>query len=187
MTQLRSMRALGLAAIVLAVLVVGAPRAAEAQHGRGGHGSGGRGPVVVSPGFYGYPYAGWYPYFGFGWGPYFGSYFPYGYAPPGGLDLNVAFIAGAGGIDVQAKPGQADVWVDGKYVAEARDLDGYPTYLWLAEGAHHVVVYKEGYARFEEDIEVQRGMVKQLKVKLEKGASEPPGQKPGKTTGKNNT
>ncbi len=181
MTQWKRRRTIGAAALILAGLAVAVPQAAAAGHGRGGHG-----PVVVAPGFYGFPYAG-YPFFGFGWGPYFGPYFPYGFAPPGGLDLNVAFIAGAGGINVQAKPGQAEVWVDGKYVAEARDLDGYPTYLWLAEGAHHVVVYKGGYARFEEDIEVQRGMVKELKIKLEKGTSEPPGQKPGKTTGKSST
>ena len=179
MTQWKGMLAPGLAAFILTALAVGLPQAAEA------HGRGGRGPVVA-PGFYGFPYAG-FPYYAFGWGPYFGPYFPYAFAPPGGIDLNVAFIAGAGAINVQAKPGQAEVWVDGKYVAEARDLDGYPTFLWLAEGAHHVVVYKGGYARFEEDIEVRRGMIKELKVKLEQGASEPPGQKPGKTTGKNTT
>ena len=76
------------------------------------------------------------------------------------------------------------MWVDGKFVAEARDLDGYPSYLWLPEGAHHVVVYKGGYVRFEEDIEVQRGYRKDLKVRLEKGDSEPPGTEAGKGPGK---
>ncbi len=36
-------------------------------------------------------------------------------------------IAGFGAVDVDAKPNRADVWVDGKYVGEARDLDGYPS------------------------------------------------------------
>jgi hypothetical protein len=41
-------------------------------------------------------------------------------------------------------------------------------------------VYKGGYARFEEDVEVQRGYRKELKVRLEKGESQAPGLKPGK-------
>jgi hypothetical protein len=30
--------------------------------------------------------------------------------------------------------GDGRAWVDGKYVGEARDVDGYPSYLWLADG-----------------------------------------------------
>jgi hypothetical protein len=39
---------------------------------------------------------------------------------------------------------------------------------------------KGGYARFEDEIEVQRGYRKDLKVRLEKGESQPPGVRPGK-------
>jgi hypothetical protein len=42
-----------------------------------------------------------------------------------------------------------------------------------------VVVYKGGYKRFEEDIEVQPGFKRDLKIRLEKGDSTPPGPKPG--------
>ncbi len=94
--------------------------------------------------------------------------------------MSAAFASGYGAVDLNTKPGAAEVWVDGRYFAEARDLDGYPSYLWLPEGVHHLVVYKGGYARFEEDIDVQRGFRKELKVRLEKGESQPPGQKPGK-------
>lgn len=59
-------------------------------------------------------------------------------------------------------------------MAEARDLDGHPSYLWLAEGAHRVVVYRAGYARFEEEVDVHRGVVEDLKIRLEKGESVPP-------------
>ena len=71
-------------------------------------------------------------------------------------------------------PKQAEVWVDGKYVAEARDLDGDPSYLWLKQGPHHVVVYKAGFRSLEEDVDVPVGMIRQLKVALEKGESAPP-------------
>ena len=167
----------------LATMALALPQSADAR-GRGYHG-GYRGPVVVR-GFYGFGY----PYFGFGFGPYGGGYWgpgwgPYAYGPEGGIDMSAAFTAGYGAVDLNVKPGQAEVWVDGKFVAEARDLDGYPSYLWLPEGAHHVVVYKGGYARFEEDIEVQRGYRKDLKVRLDKGESQPPGQRPGKAPEKN--
>jgi hypothetical protein len=136
------------------------------------HPRGHRGPIFFGGrGFYGYgPFA-----FGYGYGPYFG---PYAYGPAGGIDLNVAMMAGYGGVDMDVKPGQAEVWVDGKFIAEAKELDGYPSYLWLKEGVHKVVVYKGGYKSFEEEIEVQRGFKKDLRVRLEKGESNAPGRRP---------
>jgi hypothetical protein len=159
--------ALGLA---LAVVVALSPSGADA-HARGG---GGRGHVVVG-GFYGYaPWYGW----GMGWGPWWGG--PWGYyGPEGGVDMGSAMIAGFGAIELNAKPNRADVWVDGKYVGEARDLDGYPSYLWLAEGPHRVAVYKGGFATFDEQIDVHRGMKTKIKVRLQPGDSAPPGPKPG--------
>ena len=164
----RTLRVVAVAALCAGSELV--PRAAEA-HPRGGfHG----GPVFVGGGFYGAPYWG----FGGGFGPYWGGS-PFG--PPGGLDPNVAAVAGLGAIEVEAKPNRAEVWVDGGYIGEARDLDGYPSYLWLKEGTHRVAVFKGGFAVFEQDIEVRRGLKTDLKVQLEKGASEPPGRKPGDT------
>lgn len=159
------------AAAALAGTSLLAPREAQA-HGRGGF----RGRAWVG-GFYGFgPYWG----FGYGWGPYFGPYFaPYAYRPAGGIDMGMAMMAGFGAVDVNVKPNRAEVWVDGKYIAEARDLDGYPSYLWLKEGPHHVVIYKGGHQRFEEDVEARPGIRTELKVRLEEGPSEPPGRKPG--------
>ncbi len=181
MTHGRRTRTLLAAAVLAAVVTL--PQAAQAN-GRGGRGGGYHGGPVVARGFYGYPYPYPYPYFGFGFGIGFGYYGPYvgpwAYGPPGGIDMSAAFAAGYGAVDLNVKPGAAEVWVDGKFVAEAKDLDGFPSYLWLAEGVHHVVVYKGGHARFEEDVEVQRGYAKALKVRLEKGESQPPGLRPGK-------
>jgi hypothetical protein len=158
-----------MAVAALAGMAMFVPDAAEA-HGRGGF----HGPVVVVGGgfyhgFYGYPYFGWgYPFYG-----------PYGFGTGGGIDPNVAMIAGLGAIEVNAKPGQAELWVDGRYYGEARDFDGYPSYLWLPEGNHHVALYRGGYALAEDDIEVHRGLKVEMKVKMEKGEAQPPGQKPG--------
>jgi hypothetical protein len=83
-------------------------------------------------------------------------------------------MSGLGGLDMSVNPKQAEVWVDGKYVAEARDLDGSPSYLWLKQGPHHLVVYEAGFRSLEEDVEVNVGMIRELKVKLEPGDSAPP-------------
>ena len=168
--MMRAMRA-GWSLSLAAALAGGAvlqPSEAEA-HGRGG---GHR--VVYGGGFYGWaPWSGW----GLGWGPYWGG--PWGhYGPEGGVDMGAAMIAGYGAIELQAKPNRADVWVDGKYVGEARDLDGYPSYLWLADGPHRIAVYKGGYATFDEQVEVRRGMRTRIKVQLQPGDSPPPGPMP---------
>jgi hypothetical protein len=83
-------------------------------------------------------------------------------------------MSGMGGLDVDVKPNRAEVWVDGKFVADARDLDGDPSYLWLKQGTHHVVVYKAGFKSFDEEVDVRTGVLRQLKLQLEKGDSQPP-------------
>ena len=165
------------AAMLLGAVGAALPDSAGA-HGRGGR----RGPtIVIRGGGFGYGY-GFSPYFGYGfgygpnWGPY--AYGPYAYGPAGGVDLNVAMMAGYGAVDMDVKPGQAEVWVDGKFIAEAKELDGSPSYLWLKEGVHRVVVYKGGYKSFDEEIDVQRGFKKDLRVRLEKGDTEAPGRRP---------
>ena len=163
------------AVVLLVTLGASLPAPALADPHRG-H----RGPVVVGRGYgYGFGY-GYGPSLGFGWGPYWGpwGYGPYAYGPEGGIDLNVAMMSGYGGVDMDVKPNQAEVWVDGKFIAEAKELDGYPSYLWLKEGVHKIVVYKGGYLRFEEEIEVQRGFKKDLRIRLEEGEALAPGRRP---------
>src|SRR6185295_17409890 len=152
-------------------LFIAFPRAADAR-GRIGF----RGAIVV-PGFFGWPhYAygyGW-PYCGFGsyWGPCYGPY------AQGGFNMGMAAAAGIGAIDLNVKPGEAEVWVDGRFTAEARDLDGSPSLLWLREGPHHVVIYKGGYSSFDEQVSVAPGQKMDLKVHLVKGDSPAPGARP---------
>lgn len=162
------------AVAAIAAMTALAPSEAQA---RGHHG----GVRIVVGGFYGYG-----PYFGLGWGYgyapyYYGPYSPYwgpyyGYAPStgGGIDPNVATIAGLGGINVNVKPAEAEVWVDGKYVGDAKNLGGHPSYLWLPVGTHHLQIRKGGYATFDTQVDVQRGMVRELKLHLKPGESGAP-------------
>jgi hypothetical protein len=156
-------------AVAMAGTVALQPREAEA-HGRGGRGGG---FVHGGGGFYS-PWIGYGAFSPWGWGGYGPGY----YEPEGGVSMGAAMVAGMGAVDLNVKPNQADVWVDGKYVAEARDLDGYPSYLWLAEGEHRIAVYKGGFQVFDEPISVRRGMKTQVKIKLQPGESQPPGPKP---------
>ncbi len=165
-----------LGALAVAGLSLFGTTAAEA-HGRGG------GRVIIRGGFRGGFGHGWYgfgPYGWYGFSPFFAPYWAYGpyYGPTGGVDMNVAMMAGFGAVEMNVKPNRAEVWVDGKYVADARDLDGYPSYLWLEKGPHHIAVYKAGYKTFEDDIDVTRGVKRELKLRLEPGNSLPPGPKP---------
>jgi PEGA domain len=153
------------------VVVAGAYRGGYRSH----YGAGGRWRGYYGP--YG-PYGPDYHRLGWGFGFYDPFWDPYYYEPPGGIDMNVAVQEGLGAIDVDVKPNRAEVWVDGKYVAQARDLDGNPSYLWLPDGVHHVVIYQKGYSRFEQDVDVRRGIRKPLEVRLTEGESEPPAPSP---------
>lgn len=121
---------------------------------------------------------------GFGYGrlPYFGRYGFYGAAihrpnqqPEGGLNLQIARVNGWGALDIDVKPRKAEVWVDGKFVAQAGDLDGQPAYLWLDEGRHVVTIYKGGFQTYEQVFGINAGQVTQVKFKMAPGQSEPPG------------
>ncbi len=137
-------------------------------HDRGFHGGRVFGGVYFDPFFsFGWGPYGWPYYYGPYWGPYGGYGYGYGYEPR--ADLNAAMIAGYGGIDLKVKPNKARVWVDGKYYGEARDLDGHPTYLWLAEGAHQLKIAMGGYAPFTAKVDVRRGALRELKVRLDQG------------------
>jgi len=159
------------AATILGTMIVAFPGAAEARS------------RIVVRGFVGWPYYGFGPHYGFGpyWGSYYGPFGPYGFGPyyPSGFDSGMAAAAGIGAVDLDVKPGAAEVWVDGRFVAEARDLDGSPSLLWLKDGRHHLVIYKGGYRNFDDDISVQPGQKMDLKVRLEKGDSQEPGPRPG--------
>jgi hypothetical protein len=173
---IRTRATVAAAALLGATLIAPAGAWAADHRGGGGHGRHGGGTVVVGGGFYA-------PWWGFGmgygyWGPWgWGAYPPAYYGPEGGVPMGVAMMSGFGGVDLDVKPNRADVWVDGKYVGEARDFDGYPSFLWLKEGVHRLQIQKGGYKLFDEEVEMQPGLKKSLKVRLEPGESEPPAGK----------
>jgi hypothetical protein len=142
-------------------------RGHEELHGHGGFGEHHH-HYGLGLGFY------WTPYWTGNtvWGPW-GEYWGPSY-PENGPSLSQALIEGYGAVDMGVKPGRAEVWVDGRYVAEARDLDGSPSYLWLTAGNHEVEIYRDGYVTFVGEVEVRPGAITEMRVDLVRGFSEPP-------------
>jgi hypothetical protein len=159
------------------------------DHGHGGHYGGYYYPRYYYPySFYfgfGYPY--YYPYYyGYGYYPYYYGYRPYGYYPPapyyyGGYPAYgeayappYADRASLGAVAVKVKPKTAEVWLDGSYVGVAESFDGFPGYLWIAPGSHHIAVIQDGFANLERDIQVSAGHVIELEQRLQPGEASRP-------------
>ena len=127
-----SRRQLGGAVLLVLALSVTAARHAEAGSYFGYH-----------HGYGGSPYHGHYSH------GHFGGYHahpggPYYYSPR--FALNYARKARLGALELDVNPKKAEVYIDGRYVGRAHELDGYPDYLWLDAGTHQVDFYREGFA-----------------------------------------
>jgi hypothetical protein len=113
------------------------------------------------PGYYGYGYygAGYYERGYYAGRPHYTG--RRGEEPPGAVDINV-------------RPRTTEVYIDGEYMDLARNLDGYPSYLWLDEGTYEIAFYKNGYVTVARQITVRRGDLTEVRERLKKGVSERP-------------
>lgn len=154
------------------------------QHDRrptGGAGPGGRYhyyyPGYWDPYWSSYRYSWWLGYGGwYGWGPYgyhrnpYG--YPYGYGPvtyyPGRVREDM------GALDLDLKPGDTKIYVNGQLIGVADRFDGWPRYLWLEEGDYHFIFYKEGHRAIVREYRVYPGIVLDVEDRLERGESPPP-------------
>lgn len=64
---------------------------------------------------------------------------------------------GLAAIDLDVHPEEAEVWVDGNYVGEADDFDGFPSYLWLDPGSHQIVLYAPARETLVREVNLQSG------------------------------
>ncbi len=159
-SNLKQRLRIGIPLIILAVIALAVPRAADARyygHGYGHHGYG--------RGYYGHGYGHYSPYYGYG-----SRYRHYG--PTGGLDLNVARQVGLGALDVSVRPKRrVEVYLDGEYLGVAGNFDGYPSYLWLKEGSYQLVFYRDGYRTIEREYTIRPGVVTDVRLRMEPGES----------------
>jgi hypothetical protein len=154
------------AAATMTFVLVLSPGAAEAHGLRGFHAALAvrgllGGPFAGTP--YGNPYCGFNPSW---WAP---CDRPSALHPANSFQLRLSASSGAGTVSLDVQPATAEVWVDGRFVAEARDLEESGAPLWLQDGPHHLVIYEDGYHGFEQSLCVEPGRQQKLRVRLEKG------------------
>jgi hypothetical protein len=125
------------------------------------------------PSRYGY-YSGYRPYYRpYYYGYPFSFYGAWGYpAAYGGYGYEWSPDAGA--LDLNIKPKRAEVWVDREYLGTVDSYDGFPRYLWLKSGKHHVVVYLDGYETFAREVTLRAGEVLAIRFDLREGTATEP-------------
>ena len=106
------------------------------------------------PGYY-RPYG---AYLGYGDGGYWGSY----YRPD------------AGALDLDVRPEEASIYLDGELIGIADNYDGWPRYLWLREGSYRMVIYHEGYETLAREVRIRPGEIISLKDRMQAGPSKRP-------------
>lgn len=109
-------------------------------------------------GYFGYyPYWYWgYPYYGYG-----GYYPPVVYASTPGY--------GMGALDLNVRPKQTEVYVNGQYVGLVKQYDGFPGYLWLESGVYQIAFYRPGHETVFRELEIFTGMVLDVAVDMVPG------------------
>ncbi len=153
-----------LAILLFVALVV----PAEARNRRGG----GKRVIVVprASSFYGYWGSPFY------YSPYASAYYHHHAQRQERLNPALAKAMKIGALDLNVKPRSAEIYIDGTFVGNAHNFDGYPSYLWMDEGEHTVAIYKGGYQTFEETFDVRGGVIEDLKLRLAPGEAQPPAQ-----------
>lgn len=148
------------------------------SHGHSGHSGhsgdrghrGNRGRSHYSYGFgLGY-YGGWGAYYG-GYGGYYYSPFYYGY--PAYYSYRPRQYSDFGALDLNVHPKKTEVWVDGQYVGTASRFDGYPGHLWLGDGRHELIFYKQGFETVRREVNVLEGVVLDIDHDMTPGAAVP--------------
>ena len=137
------------------------------HHGhRGHHGYHGR---LGYHGAYGHGYHGYPSHYRYG-----NHYYPRFYGPNGGPYQAVGPLEYLGALDLNVKPKNTQIYLNGRYIGVTDNFDGIPRYLWLEEGTHEVIFYNEGYKTVLHEFIIRPGAVMKIKQRLQRGDSLPP-------------
>jgi hypothetical protein len=131
--------------------------------------------VTVGYGHYRHyrPYRYYGPYRSYYWSYPFSFYGAWGY--PGAWDrYDYGWYPDAGALDLNIKPKRAEVWVDREYLGSVDSYDGFPRYLWLQPGEHHLVVYLDGHETFARKVTLRRGEILAIRYELREGVARQP-------------
>ncbi len=74
---------------------------------------------------------------------------------------------GLSAYDINIKPKDADIYLDGLYVGKADDFDGSPKFLVVKPGTHTITAKKEGYRVYTVKVAIEPGEQINLNKRLE--------------------
>lgn len=148
---------------------------AEARRVPGGGSGGHRGHYPVYQGPYSYHPWGWWGWWGWwgGWaGPY---YYPGGYYPaPGVYYYPDRLSPTMGALDLDLRPEDTEVWLNGTLIGVADNFDGWPRYLWLEEGTYDLVFFLPGFETIARQYSIYPGVVIDVEDRMQRGESTRP-------------
>lgn len=104
------------------------------------------------------------------WDPVWGWYGPWG--PWYGPEPSRVYIGSHKGlvpVELHVHPWKASVFVDTKAQGEARDYNDDSHPLWLRPGSHVVALQYPGYQTLRLDLDVEKGLPRDLHFRLVKG------------------
>ena len=117
---------------------------------------------------------------------YYGDYGHYSsprfYDQSGQLQRPVGYVEDLGALDLNVRPKNTQVYLNGKYIGNSGKFDGFPRHLWLKEGTYEVIFYHDGYTTVVREFTITRGVLIDVKQRLQRGASVPPEKLTSKVT-----
>jgi hypothetical protein len=79
-----------------------------------------------------------------------------------------------GGLDLNVKPKDTAVYLDGDYVGTTRHFDGYPGHLWVSAGMHEITFHLPGFKTISRRYRVLPGILLKVRFRMEPGDTTPP-------------
>ncbi len=122
-------------------------------------------------GYWGGYYDPWWSPYGWGWWAGWG---PWGYPYPGVAWYGRREREDMGALDLDLRPGDTQIFLEGQFIGTADRFDGWPQYLWLEEGTYQLVFYKPGFETLARDYRIFPGVVIDVDDRLARGESTPP-------------
>lgn len=130
---------------------------------------------------YPYRYGGYYGWGGYGgwgvWGGWPWWYPGYGHGPTVIIETDsYGYGSGrdSGALDLDIAPEKAQIFVDGNFVGQADDYDGFPTFLWLPSGTYDIAFYHDGYQTIVRQYTVRPGVIIDVEDRMFPGQAVPP-------------
>lgn len=136
---------------------------------RGGY----HGDFTVYWGPYWYPWGGWWGWWG--WWPYYPYDYEVRYYPS-----RVRPTMGA--LDLDLRPEEAEVFLNGQLIGIADNFDGWPHFLWLEQGTYDLVFYHEGFETIARQYSIYPGVIIDVEDFMVPGEATPPEELIAKST-----